>query len=263
MILEKHMARLVVRDRKTQLRTPVVPDRQFGGHRRCPYAAGEVYPVRFMLTLRDKSTERALASRWFHAPYGTWSASSTLRTLEARAKLLADSPTRRYVTVGYVRVVEVRRELLHEVAAVDVLAMGYSGRDELFDDWRAKYNTGPLAHPAVWVVTFERTEAPPRLLQAIGLGNDDYTRSPEREVDDAGEPVDDRSQHKITDEARLNAGQMASINQARREQYELEQRLERVREEAEVRGVDISSPLRVIERQLVKIERRVHEGKAA
>lgn len=262
-ILEKGMARLVMRDRKTQLRTPVVPDRVFGGHRRCPYVAGEVYPVRFMRKLREKSDELALAARWLRQPYGTWASTQTLRWLDGRVKLMASTPTRQYVTVGYVLVTEIRRERLDEISPVDVLAMGYQDRDELFDQWRARYNTGPLARPAVWVVSFERTEAPPLLLQAIGLGNDDYTRSPSREVEEAGEPVDERSQHKITEEAHLNAGQMAAINQARREQYELEQRLERAREEAELRGVDISSPMRVIERQLVKIEQRVYEGKAA
>lgn len=80
---------------------------------------------------------------------------------------------------------------------------------------------------------------------------------------DAGEAVDELTQRRLTAEAHRDKIQGATLAQLRRERHELEQRLERARLEADRRGVDISSSLRVIERQLLKIEQRVYHGKAA
>lgn len=263
MIFEKHMARVVVRGRKTQLRTPVLPAREFGIDKPCPYKVGETVSVRFMVALRTAEDDRKVAREWFEAPYGTWGSTSAHRELERQVAKTIASPRRRYVEVGHVLVTDVRREALHEITPVDALSMGYASREEFFAAWRAKYNTGPLAEVPVWAVTFEYVEAPERMLQAVGYGAANYTRDRSRRVRGGGSPVNERAQAKITEEANKNAGQVAAINQARRERYELGQRLERARAEAELRGVDISSPLRVIERQLVKIERRAFEGKAA
>lgn len=80
---------------------------------------------------------------------------------------------------------------------------------------------------------------------------------------DAGEAVDAKTQERFTQQATERLALDHMLAEMRRERYELEKRLERARADAELRGVDISSPLRVIERQLAKIERRVYEGKAA
>lgn len=80
---------------------------------------------------------------------------------------------------------------------------------------------------------------------------------------DAGEGVPRRDAERFASDAERNSRQSDELNRARRERYELDQRIRRAREDAALRGVDISSPLRVIERQLEKIERRVYEGKAA
>src|SRR5262249_28104650 len=89
------------------------------------------------------------------------------------------------------------------------------------------------------------------------------THSPREAVADCGERVDPADERRYAKQAEENREQVAHINQARRERYELETRLRRAREDGEERGIDISSPQRVIERQLAKIERRVYEGKAA
>lgn len=80
---------------------------------------------------------------------------------------------------------------------------------------------------------------------------------------DAGEAVDELTQRRLTAEAHRNKEQGAVLAQLRRERYELAQRLDRARGDARLRGVDISSMERVIERQLRKIEQRVYHGKAA
>ncbi len=90
-----------------------------------------------------------------------------------------------------------------------------------------------------------------------------YTSAHAQVVDNAGEAVDILSQRRFTQQAHDNASHQSAANQARRERHELDQRLQRVREEARLQGIDISSPERVIERQLAKIERRVYDGKAA
>lgn len=90
-----------------------------------------------------------------------------------------------------------------------------------------------------------------------------YTSNPAGTVRGAGLAVDELTQRRITQQAHDHAGHQQIVNQARRERYELERRLGRAREDAILRGVDISSPIRVIERQIAKIERRVYDGKAA
>lgn len=89
-----------------------------------------------------------------------------------------------------------------------------------------------------------------------------YTGAPSS-LSDAGEAVDEVTQRRLTQQAHDNRDHQEVVNQARRERHELAHRLDRVRADAELRGVDISSPMRVIERQLAKIERRVYDGKAA
>lgn len=90
-----------------------------------------------------------------------------------------------------------------------------------------------------------------------------YARSQHDLVPEAGEAVDELSQRRYTEQAHLGQEQSAELEQARREHYDLAQRLMRVRRDAELRGIDISSPERVIERQLARLERRVYQGKAA
>lgn len=89
-----------------------------------------------------------------------------------------------------------------------------------------------------------------------------YTGAPSS-LSDAGEAVDEVAQRRITQQAFDNRGQQDVLNQARRERHELAHRLDRVRADADLRGVDISSSMRVIERQLAKIERRIYQGRAA
>lgn len=90
-----------------------------------------------------------------------------------------------------------------------------------------------------------------------------YTPNPSQALHDAGEAVEPQVQARFSEQAKLEGYQRDELAQARRTRYDLLKRLERVREEARRRGVDVSSPERVIERQIAKMERRVHQGKAA
>lgn len=82
-------------------------------------------------------------------------------------------------------------------------------------------------------------------------------------ITDAGEVVDEISQRRYTRDAELKAEQADVLARARRERYDLARRIERLEEAADRLGVDVSSPMRVIERQLAQAEKRVFEGKAA
>ena len=90
-----------------------------------------------------------------------------------------------------------------------------------------------------------------------------YTGAQGSAVEDAGEAVDPATQRRFTEQAHLTGDQRAMLHQLRRERHALEQRLRQAREDARLKGVDISSPERVIERQIKAIERRVYEGKKA
>lgn len=89
-----------------------------------------------------------------------------------------------------------------------------------------------------------------------------YTSDPSVAVDHL-EAIDAATRKRFASEAARGDDQEAHLNQLRRERYELEQRLLEVRARADREGVDISSPMRVIERQLEKIEKRVYRGEAA
>lgn len=88
-----------------------------------------------------------------------------------------------------------------------------------------------------------------------------YTAAP-TSLSDAGEAVDAQTNERFAQQARRDSEHADELAQARRERYSLSRRLQFL-EQAELDGVDISSPLRVIERQLAKAERRVHQGRAA
>jgi hypothetical protein len=180
-----------------------------------------------------------------------------------------DRETRERVHVAWMVVTEVRKERLRDIAPADAAAEGFTRRgfgavEEFLADWRERRGHDADIDQEVWAIRFEVEAEMPMYLASgvIGPPHGDYTTSPRRAADDA-EVVDEATASKYAGQARLGAEQQAAINQARRERHELEQRLSRAREEAELRGVDISSPLRVIERQLAAIERRVYEGKAA
>lgn len=89
-----------------------------------------------------------------------------------------------------------------------------------------------------------------------------YTAAAELAVPNVCES-DLADQDRYADQAEMGLKQVAAIAQARRERHELDQRLRKARVEARIKGVDISSSERVIERQLLKIERIVFSSRRA
>lgn len=168
---------------------------------------------------------------------------------------------------GHVIVTLVGRLYLHEITDQAARCAGYPDREALFAFWRERYGDGPGTdrYPTflpVWVVCFKLdTEHRPRLLGRTG----GYVETPGAALRDpdtgAAEPeaVED---HYLELFARSNARRFAQHwreEDARRRRLSLEDRLAELREEARMRGINISSRLRAIkrERDPVKVERYV------
>lgn len=176
--------------------------------------------------------------------------------------------------VCHVTVVDVKQALLHEITQVQAMAEGFKTRADFWRAWWERYHEGPGLPDSpewpiripVWVVRFELDPSHrARLLATASDVNHGYTESPEMAVEPEreGEGVEPEWDERFSLEAAQTRTVTAEKAQLRRERHELDQRLMRVLEDARLQGVDVSSPLRVIERQLEKIERRVYEGKAA
>lgn len=132
-----------------------------------------------------------------------------------------------------------------------------------------------------WVLRYELTDRRDRiehLRRLPAVVNDDYRPPTAEDISraadesayttgpdlmDAGPRVDRKTLDRYAREAETHVGQQHTLAQLRRERHELDQRLARALADARMRGVDVSSALRVIERQLARIEQRVYHGKAA
>ena len=90
-----------------------------------------------------------------------------------------------------------------------------------------------------------------------------YTSSLWLAINDAGEAVDEPTQKWFTAQAHDDRQTQAMINKRRREQYELDVRLRRIREDAQRQGVNLRQIERVIAYQVRKAEQRLYEGRAA
>lgn len=235
MIFPPDIARKIGRGEKTMIRRPVAGPLtdEFG---LCRVKIGRRYPVEYAVASRTSEFDRS---------------------------------TRETVHIAWMVVTDVRRERLGEITADDAQAEGFARRgfgqaEEFLADWRERHRGELDRDQEVWVIAFDVEPEMPMYVATgvIGPPHGDYTTNPHRAIDDA-EAVDAATLSRYSKEAADSAAQRAQINQLRRERYELEQRLARARADAARGGVDISSPLRVIERQLATIERRVYEGKAA
>jgi hypothetical protein len=85
-----------------------------------------------------------------------------------------------------------------------------------------------------------------------------YTSQP-TSLSDAGESVDDKTQHGFSTEAASRDGLR---EQHRRERWDLGQRLQRAEAEAELLGLDVSHHRRAIAERIARME-RLNKGKAA
>lgn len=180
----------------------------------------------------------------------------------------AIKPGRTSAGVARVTITAVCVERLGDITPDDAKREGFARKgigstSMFFDYWRELH--GEVDEDLlVFAISFAYGHDQLRLLSTPVPGRSgDYTTALGQTIDEGAEGVDESSQQRFSDQAHRSKGQQHLLNQARRERYELERRLERAVSDAGARGVDISSPLRVIERQLQKIERRVYEGKAA
>lgn len=223
-----------------------------------PYEIGDTIPVTVMTANADLGYRRRKPPKEGSSP-------------KAQAKKeLARKPRKEGEVKCHITVVELQPALLHEINPVQAMAEGWKTRADFWRNWWERYHEGPglPGNPEwpilipVWVIHFELDPTHrPRLL-ARGNG---YTESPEEAVDPEreGEAVEKEWDAQFRLEVEQGQALAAERARDRRERHELDQRLQRALDDARLRGVDVSSPLRVIERQVEKIERRVYEGKAA
>lgn len=177
--------------------------------------------------------------------------------------------------VARLRVLEVRRELLHDLPPLDALAEGFKSRDEFFAYWRGLHKTGPLMQIPVWVIVFELVDDEEmRLLKDSPFGG--YTSEPEHALL-AGEGHTDvelgaEPEPEGVDEATLagfarESGQDRVARHARFEQRvkerALEDRLAEARALAKEQGTDISRLEARIASGIEAMERKVHQDRAA
>lgn len=149
------------------------------------------------------------------------------------------------------RVVAVRRVTLDELTEEDARAQGYEDLETLYGLWRDKYRDGPLTRPPVWVVELRvDVEERARFLRP----RSGYTNDPREAIPDEPEALSAADLERYSQEAvgRLN-GRWRAVDRERR-RLELHDRYAVLREEARMRGVNISQHERVIARRLDAIE---------
>jgi hypothetical protein len=227
MIFGAKLAHLVQEGRKTQTRRPVKE-----GDRHCRYRGGHDYSLQVPVTKAAREQGDRRRARTVHG-------------------------VRLYILE------EPYKQRLGDISYEDSRAEGFKNRDGFFGYWQELYDEIDF-DLSVWVIRFELLPEPRLLARAQQKPSDErgYTHTPNQAMDEL-EAVDEKTQASFTEQAKLHAGQMREVNQARRERHDMVIRLSRARQEADRRGVDISSAERVIERQLTKIERLVFNGQAA
>ena len=180
-------------------------------------------------------------------------------------------PRREGKVVCRVRLLSATRSFLHEATEQDAHKEGHQDLAEFIEDWRRRYGEGPgipgtPTYPIeipVWVLEFRRDEQHrPRLLAKASDVNRGYTESPVAALEEEGEAVGDEWLARFAQDSYHDKVARLVKAEQRVKERALEDRLAAVREAARRDGVDISSPLRVIERQLERAEGRLH-GKAA
>jgi hypothetical protein len=158
----------------------------------------------------------------------------------------AIKPGRTSAGVARVLIQDLRLEQLGDITPEAAVAEGFKRTDDFFAYWERLYGRVDREQ-WVWVSRSSSSARSARATSAAAVGTPSG-RSCRSRAKRPRCPAD--VQDRYTDQAHDHAAQQAEINRARRERYELEQRLARAQADARLSGVDISSPLRVIERQL-------------
>lgn len=83
-----------------------------------------------------------------------------------------------------------------------------------------------------------------------------YTSSHRSEIDDAGEAVDEQTQERFSKEGRERFAADLEAERERRQELKVSEQLERALEDAERRGADVSSDLRVIRKRIAAMQRK-------
>lgn len=178
-------------------------------------------------------------------------------------------------SVGRLRVLGVRRELLHELKPLDALAEGFKSREEFFTYWRELHKTGPLMEVPVWVITFELVKnedmrllrdspfagytSEPEHAMLAGEGNSD----PELGAEPEPEGVDERTLAQYASESEQDRVARQARQERRVRERALEDRLAEARAIAREQGTDISRLERRIAKGVEALERKVHQDRAA
>jgi hypothetical protein len=153
----------------------------------------------------------------------------------------------------------------HDRAWVDRQEAWATGPDELLSDevLVERFDQRHAERP-VWALFFEVDRAHvPRLLHRQSERG--YTTTPRDAVPDEPEAVDAATQTRITAEARRrDTMRRGWLDQhLLDERASLEQRLDRARELARQRGIDVRQDVRIIERRIAAIERKATRQDAA
>ncbi len=150
---------------------------------------------------------------------------------------------------------------LDQITGVQSLLAGFRDLAELYDDWRERFNDGPLSEPPVWIVAFELDRSHVVHLLAASRGDEHgYTENPHNAMDQEPEAVPAAVQREFTKEAGVvDLERKRTGHAARREAYA--SLLQRLHAEALGKGTDVTADIRVIERRLAAIDRKL--GRAA
>lgn len=224
MIFKPQLVRLILAGRKTQTRRRVKP-----GELECRYRPGHSYAVQ---------------------------------------------PGRGKAEVARIYILSVQAAMLHEISEDDARAEGFTASGEktarraFLDYWWELYREGP-GHEGdpwypveipVWAITFrlEQEERPRFLRPKSG-----YTSNPNEALPDEPEALDARTLNAM---ARANARDLAehyreTIERCRR--LALADRLAELQSEAQRVGIDVSGDLRLIEKRVESIERKLGQRFAA
>jgi hypothetical protein len=255
-ILAPTEVRQVLAGKKTQAR------RRAAGDAPCAYVPGHDYPLERLKSPSElDELERARIAR------------------PVRPNAQARPPR---IAVARIVVTEVRREPLGEISLADANREGHRTTDAFRADWVARHDRRWLAglgadpdpaalvarfherHAAadVWAIGFELDRsAAPRLLAARGeRGYVDrrFDRNGRRiALAEEPEAVDERTQERLTAEARERRRAFLAERAAERSLLSLELRLRHARERAARQRVDVSGDLRVIAARVAEIERKL------
>lgn len=231
MIFRPELARAVVRGVKSQTRRPVK-----AGEDRCRYRPGGSYAVQPGRT--KPSIGRIIVTR-------------------VDRRRLVEIPHEDARAEGFRSVAEFARYWLRLYDAAYRDALELATDDEVLDRWRSRFGS-----VEVWVISFVPDPiARPRLLHRQSERG--YTAVPADALPDEPEAVEAWVQERITREANERAAATRRAEVDELGSSDLAERIDRLERMANIAGVDVSREVRVLERRLADLRRKVLRRGAA